>query len=115
MTNLRISGAGNVTYQDINQDELSLDVSGAGTIKVQGKVNRLEADVSGAGDIAAYQLSAIHGRFRVSGAGDIKALVTTSVVARVSGAGTIKIRGNPPQRDTDVSGVGKIKFVESPS
>jgi hypothetical protein len=68
VASLRISGAGNVTYQDINQDELSLDVSGAGTIEVTGKVNRLEADVSGAGDIAAYLLSATHGRLRVSGA-----------------------------------------------
>lgn len=71
VANLRISGAGNVTYRDIDQDELSLDVSGAGTIEVTGKVNRLEADVSGAGDIAAYLLSAVHGRLRVSGAGNI--------------------------------------------
>lgn len=110
---LRISGAGSVTYRDIDQDELSLDVSGAGTIEVTGKVNRLEADVSGAGDIAAYLLSATHGRLRVSGAGNIKATATVSVVARVSGVGKIKIGGNPPQRDTDVSGMGKIKFVDS--
>lgn len=109
---LRISGAGNVVYRDIDQDELSLDVSGAGTIEVTSKVNRLEADVSGAGDIAAYLLSAAHSRLRVSGAGNIKATATASVVARVSGIGKIKIGGNPPQRDTDVSGMGKIKFVE---
>ena len=113
VASLRISGAGNVTYRDIDQDELSLDVSGAGTIEVTGKVNRLEADVSGAGDIAAYLLSASHGRLRVSGAGNIKATATASVVARVSGVGKIKIGGNPPQRDTDVSGMGKIKFVDS--
>ncbi|BBN90574.1 MULTISPECIES: GIN domain-containing protein [Rhodocyclales] len=112
VASLRISGAGNVTYRDIDQDELSLDVSGAGTIEVTGKVNRLEADVSGAGDIAAYLLSATHGRLRVSGAGNIKATATESVVARVSGVGKIKIAGNPPQRDTDVSGMGKIKFVD---
>ena len=112
VASLRISGAGNVTYRDIDQDELSLDVSGAGTIEVTGKVNRLEADVSGAGDIAAYLLSAAHGRLRVSGAGNIKATATASVVARVSGVGKIKIGGNPPQRDTDVSGMGKIKFVD---
>lgn len=113
VASLRISGAGNVTYRDIDQDELSLDVSGAGTIEVIGKVNRLEADVSGAGDIAAYLLSATHGRLRVSGAGNIKATATVSVVARVSGVGKIKIGGNPPQRDTDVSGMGKVKFVDS--
>ncbi len=113
VTSLRISGAGNVIYQDIDQDEVSLDVSGAGNIEVTGKVNRLEADVSGAGDIAGYLLSATHGRLRVSGAGNIKATTTASVVARVSGVGKIRIRGNPPQRDTDVSGIGKIKFVDS--
>jgi len=112
VASLRISGAGNVIYHDIQQDELSLDVSGAGTIDVTGKVNRLEADVSGAGSIAAYLLSAAHGRLRVSGAGNIKATATESVVARVSGVGKVKIGGNPPQRDTDVSGIGKIKFVD---
>ena len=115
VTSLRISGAGNVIYHDIQQDELSLDVSGAGTIDVMGKVNRLEADVSGAGRIAAYPLSAAHGRLRVSGAGNIKATASESVVARVSGVGKIKIAGNPPQRDTDVSGIGKIKFVDGNS
>jgi hypothetical protein len=111
VASLRISGAGNVTYQDINQDELSLDVSGAGTIEVTGKVNRLEADVSGAGDIAAYLLSATHGRLRVSGGqyqGDCYRIRCGPCV----GVGKIKIAGNPPQRDTDVSGIGKIKFVD---
>lgn len=112
VASLRISGAGKVTYRNIDQGELSLDVSGAGTIEVAGKVNRLEADVSGAGNIAAYLLSASHGRLRVSGAGNIDATATESVVARVSGVGKIKIGGNPPQRDTDVSGMGKIRFVD---
>ena len=113
LATLRISGTGNVIYRDIEQDELSLDVSGTGTIEVTGKVNRLEADVSGAGDIAAYLLSATHSRLRVSGAGNIKATATGSVMARVSGVGKIKIAGNPAQRDTDVSGIGTIKFVDS--
>lgn len=112
VASLRISGAGNVIYHDIEREELSLDVSGAGTIDVAGTVNRLEADVSGAGDISAYSLTAAHSRLRVSGAGNIKATATQSVVARVSGVGKIKINGNPPERDTDVSGMGKIKFVD---
>jgi len=107
---LRTSGAGNITYHGIEQDELTLDVS-AGSIEVSGKVNRLKADVSGAGDIAAYQLAATDGRLRVSGDGIIKATVTESVVARLSGVGKIKVNGNPAQRDIDVSGIGKIKFV----
>lgn len=113
VNSLRISGAGNAIYHDIEQDELRLDVTGAGAIDVAGKVNRLDAEVSGAGSIAAYMLAASHGHLRVSGAGSIKATAAESVVARVSGVGKIKIAGNPPQRDTEVSGLGKIKFVES--
>lgn len=111
VNSLCISGAGSVTYHNVNLDELTMSVSGAGHIDVAGQVNRLEADVSGAGKITACEMSVVHGRLRVSGAGSIKAAVTESVMARVSGAGKIKIAGNPRERDTDVSGVGKIKFI----
>jgi len=111
VNSLCISGAGSVTYHNVNLDELTMSVSGAGHIDVAGQVNRLEADVSGAGKITACEMSVVHGRLRVSGAGSIKATVTESVMARVSGAGKIKIAGNPRERDTDVSGVGKIKFI----
>lgn len=37
VSSLRISGAGNVIYHCIQQDELSLDVSGAGTIDVTAR------------------------------------------------------------------------------
>ena len=111
VSRLSLSGAGNVIYHDIEREELSVDVSGAGTINVAGTVTRLEADVSGAGDIEAYSLRAAHGRLSVSGAGNIKATSEQSVVARVSGVGNIKINGDPPERDADVSGLGKIKFV----
>jgi hypothetical protein len=113
LASLHISGAGDINYLNVEQDELNLDVSGVGTITVAGTVNRLEADVSGAGNISAYRLFATHARLRVSGAGNIKATATASVVARVSGVGNIKIKGNPKERDTDVSGMGRIRFSES--
>lgn len=112
VSSLRISGAGDMTYLGLRQDELSLGVSGAGNIVVAGAVAHLEADVSGAGKIRAFELNAETAHLLVSGAGDIQATVSRSIRARVSGVGKIKIAGNPPERDTDVSGIGKIKFVQ---
>lgn len=112
VSSLRISGAGNVLYRDVQLDDLFLDVTGAGNIEVSGKTTRLEAEVSGAGDIRGFDLVAKHSRLRVSGAGNIKATATESVIARVSGVSKIKIAGNPSERDTDVSGMGKIRFVD---
>ncbi|MGC0155246.1 GIN domain-containing protein [Chromobacterium vaccinii] len=111
VNSLCVSGAGSMAYHEVDLDELMMSVSGAGHIDVTGQANRYEAEVSGAGEIAALSLSAKHGRLRVSGAGSINATLTESVKARVSGVGKIKIAGSPKDRDTDVSGVGKIKFI----
>lgn len=112
VTMLEIAGAGRVTYQELRQAELSVDISGSGEAVLGGQVGRLEVEVSGAGDISAYALTAETARLSVSGVGSVQATVTDSVRARVSGSGKIKIAGNPEQRDTGTSGVGKIKFVE---
>lgn len=111
VSSVKVSGAGKFVYKEIEQDELNLDISGSGSIKTSGNVKRLEAEVSGAGKVSASSLKAAQGRLSVSGAGTIKAHVTESVVARVSGAGTVKIEGSPAQRDTKVSGIGEIRFA----
>lgn len=112
VTDLRVSGAGTLLCADLDQEELSLDLSGAGSITATGKVARLYADVSGAGSIGGYGLVAARANLLVSGSGAIKATVTESLRARVSGVGKIKVAGHPCERDTNVSGLGKIKFVE---
>lgn len=108
---LQISGAGNATYRDVDLDGLEVDVSGAGNIEVTGRVDRFEANVSGSGNVDAQQLVAKRARMRVSGAGNVDATATEDVVARVSGVGHINISGQPQSRDTDVSGIGKIRFI----
>lgn len=111
ISDLRIQGSGNITYNDFDQEEIDVDISGSGEITLAGKVDRLEADISGSGDITAYDLVAKVAKLRVSGSGGIRATATDSVRARSSGSGKIRIAGNPLQRDTNVSGSGKIKFV----
>jgi hypothetical protein len=105
-----VSGAADITLYDIAQQSLELKVSGAGDMVVFGTVGHLIAKVSGAGDIDASEVTAQEASLNISGAGDIKASVTDSVKARISGCGNAVIRGNPEHRDTKISGVGKIKF-----
>lgn len=105
-----VSGAADITLYDIAQQSLELKVSGAGDMEVFGTVGHLIAKVSGAGDIDASEVTAQEVSLNISGAGNIQASVTDSVKARISGCGNAVIHGNPEQRDTKVSGVGKIKF-----
>lgn len=112
VSGVRIKGAGKVTYHGFTQDELNIDITGSEDVDLEGKAESLEAEISGSGEVSAYRLTAKTARLRVSGSGDIRATVTQSVRARVSGSGKIKISGNPAERDTDVSGSGKIKFTQ---
>lgn len=111
VTGLRVKGAGNVTYRGFCQEEICLEISGSGGVELDGFADRLEAEISGSGDVSAYGLSVRTAKLKVSGSGDIRTTVTGSVRARVSGSGKIKIAGNPIEKDTDVSGSGRIRFV----
>ena len=112
VTGLRVKGAGKVVYRGFRQQELGLEISGSGDVDLEGIADRLEAEISGSGEVSAFGLTTKVAKLRVSGSGDIRATVTDSVRARVSGSGKIKVAGNPAEKDTDVSGSGKIKFVD---
>ena len=105
-----ITGSGDLSLDDLQQDEIELAITGSGTIRASGQVARLTVDISGSGDVKAKELQASVAELRVSGSGDINAQATQSLSARVSGSGDIKVWGNPAKRDTRVSGSGEIKF-----
>lgn len=113
VTHLKISGAGDIQFRHVECEHFTAKATGAGSLEIGGKVNHFDARVSGAGDINAYKLLAKKGVLDVSGAGNIYAHIEQSVSADASGAGTIKISGNPTERDTSSSGAGEIKFVKS--
>lgn len=105
-----ITGSGDLSIEDIDQDEIELEITGSGSINVSGEVKLLSAKISGSGDVDAKELKADIAELRVSGSGGIKAQATEILSARVSGSGDIKVWGNPAKRDTRVSGSGDIKF-----
>lgn len=107
---LSIRGAGDIDYADINCNELEVDISGAGTVRLEGKAERLDAEVSGAGNIKGKLLIVQKANLRVSGAGNVSVSATRSVKARVSGAGNVNVYGNPLDIDQRTSGVGSINI-----
>lgn len=111
IADIEIEGSGSTTYTGFTQENLSVHLSGSGNLELQGEGHHLEAEISGSGELSAYDLQVTRADLRVSGSGAIRAAVLQSVRARVSGSGRIKIAGNPVERDARVTGSGKIKFV----
>lgn len=96
---------------DADEPSLSVDVSGSGTIHIEGQAGTLHASIAGSGDVSAINLKSKNARLHVTGSGDIEATVLESVDARVTGSGDITIHGNPATRKTKVTGSGDIDFI----
>lgn len=109
---LRVHGSCEVELDDLRQARLAVKFEGSGRIEATGKVDSLEVDVSGSGSLRMRDLIAKAAAIDVSGAGQVRATAQDRVRASVSGAGQIKIYGNPPNRTSDVSGMGRIKFKD---
>ncbi|MHC2876617.1 head GIN domain-containing protein [Ralstonia sp. 121560039-2] len=107
---IKIKGSGDMTLLDLQQSDLELEIEGSGDIAAHGQVTNLDVSIAGSGDVDASSLIAERASLSIAGSGDIEAFVRSDVRARVSGSGDIVIRGNPPLRNHQVAGSGKIQF-----
>jgi len=130
---VELAGAGDVDIRGFSADSLGLLLSGAGDVTFRGGAHRLDAQLSGVGDLkvdldgraeriavrltgtgnvelasgAADRLDA-----RVSGAGSVEAkhLVAHSAELEVSGVGGISARLDGGDARFEVSGIGGIEW-----
>ena len=125
---LSTSSAGDIVGQTpIKTDNLELDASSAGDIKIEvyaknikvdgsssgditlnGEADMLDADLSSAGDLYAYNLKTREANISVSSAGDADVYVTEKLTARASSAGDVNYKGDPKYVATHASSAGGI-------
>ena len=108
LSSVDVSGANNVTINNISGNDFNMQLSGAGHIYADGDVDNLDAELSGAGSIDAKSLKAKNVRVTVSGAASADVFAKESLDASVSGVGSIDYFGDPEKTRTNVSGVGSI-------
>ncbi len=107
--NLRIdlSSAGDLRL-DLKADELDCNISSAGDARLSGEVNSLTADLSSAGDLYAYELIANKVYVSCSSAGDARVFAKEELKARSSSAGSIYYMGDVDQIDSRTSSAGSV-------
>ncbi len=106
--NLDISGVANVTLNDIKNDSLNVDSSGASKIKVTGETAKLTVDVSGATKVDAESLTTGSANIDASGASNVSVNVSGELRADASGASKIIYAGTPTNVIKDTSGASKV-------
>ncbi|MEW6006043.1 MAG: head GIN domain-containing protein [Stygiobacter sp.] len=105
---VEVSGANSLQIFNIDEDVFEVNLSGAGSIYLKGKVEKFYADLSGAGSIDSKDLIANVVEISVSGAASADVFAKERIDASVSGVGSINYYGNPQNVKTNISGVGSI-------
>jgi Putative auto-transporter adhesin, head GIN domain len=108
LRHVRISGAGTITLEKLDQRELGLAISGSGDIQAQGTVERVSAEISGTGNVRLADVALKRLKTKISGSGRVEAGPTDEADIHLSGAGTVKLLTRPAALHTKVSGAGRI-------
>jgi hypothetical protein len=105
---INLSGSGKVLMENVNLPDLTLGISGSGSLRAQGSVDRLTVSISGSGDAKLADLAVKQFTVKVSGSGNIEAAPKDLADISVSGAGDVRLLTRPGQLRSHVAGSGRI-------
>ncbi len=106
---ISVSGANDLVVKNLKNEEFFVNLSGAGSVNVEGETDELQVEISGAANLYAKELIANKVSVNISGASDAEVYAKESLDANVSGVGNITYYGNPSKVTPQISGVGSIK------
>lgn len=103
---LSVSGSGDIKTK-ISSDKIKANVSGSGTILIEGDATNTNFVISGSGKIKTYNLLQEQCQAVISGSGDMYINVDQLIDARISGSGRVYFISHPVIR-TSISGSGNV-------
>lgn len=93
---LAMYGSGDARVLGLDGGQLRIDLVGSGDLRATGRVDRVEAVLSGSGKLDLGELEARQAALDLTGSGDAVVRATESMEAIVSGSGDLSVRGDPP-------------------
>ena len=103
-----LAGVGDMTLENLDQQELGINVAGAGNVAASGKVESLKLHVAGAGDAKLDELTVDRIAVNVAGSSHIDVAPRDDLEANIVGAGTVVLHSEPHSIETHVIGSGRI-------
>lgn len=108
---LEVSGAGDIRME-ADAPDLKASISGSGKVDLAGRTQNFDLDLSGAGKATCFDMMSENTRVEISGAGSAEVFASVKLDARVSGAGSVKYKGNATNVQQQISGAGSVKKVD---
>jgi hypothetical protein len=103
-----LDGAGDIAIAGFDQDELELELNGAGQIKAAGKARVVRLEISGDGRADLAGLKVDKAEVTISGAGRTAVAPTRKADLDISGDGEIDLLTYPADLRSETSGAGRI-------
>ena len=107
-----ISGAVKLTAKQLSGLRFALESRGAARVSLDGKIDELFADMTGASELAASGLQTKAAEISTTGAADAEIAVADKLKVAITGAGKVRYSGNPPSIEKHISGAGSIRHKD---
>ncbi len=108
-----LSGSGELVADALVVDSANLVLSGSGSLEVlSGRADILSLVVSGSGESQLVELEAATADVTLTGSGDAAVTATEAVHAVLTGSGTLRLHGDPAERDVVATGSGEVSFLD---
>jgi hypothetical protein len=106
------SGASRLDAHQLSGPKFYLETTGASNVTLDGAVDELVANMTGASDLRAEALQTKIAELSVTGAGDARVAVSDTLKVSITGAGKVEYIGNPPHIEREITGAGSIRKRE---
>ena len=106
------SGASRLNAHQLSGPKFYLETTGASNVTLDGAVDELVANMTGASDLRAEALQTKIAELSVTGAGDARISVSDTLKVSITGAGKVEYIGNPPHIEREITGAGSIRKRE---
>jgi Putative auto-transporter adhesin, head GIN domain len=108
---LEVSGAGDIRAE-VDAPKVTASISGSGNVNMKGQTKDFHVTLSGAGKARCFDLMSENTKVDISGAGSAEVFASVHLDANVSGAGSVRYKGNASNVSQQVSGAGSVKKAE---
>ncbi|PYJ63862.1 MAG: hypothetical protein DME20_09275 [Verrucomicrobia bacterium] len=105
----RISGAVKLDAKQLSGPRFALESRGASRVSLDGNIDELLADMTGASELAASALQTKTAEISTTGAGNAEVAVAETLKVVITGAGKVQYSGNPPTIEKHISGAGSVR------
>jgi len=103
---LEASGAGDIKME-VDAPKITAGISGSGSVNLKGQARDFDVNLTGAGHAYCYDLLTENTTVDISGAGSAQLYASVKLTADISGAGNISYKGNASVSQ-QISGAGSV-------